>query len=351
VAVVDCRSYNNGRNGIRLVNRAYPCGGTHNSPSLIGNELHDNERAGIGIFVGFMTGCSGGATYRGLVDGPIIGNFIHSNGRGIYGVSQSERNNRDEVGSVRGSFRMDIYNNLIVRNEGEGILFEGENERATDALEMGTAVDNNTISDNGAAGFKYPTNIISGQSMRNNIFTFNQAGVVQTKLVASTNAVISNNNVYGNSLGNWVGFPEAFGAVAGVNRNGAAADAFENISVDPGFLRPGLDLHLRLDLPMIDAGTTNTLAITDWDGEARSNHPDIGYDEAPAALTASAHRAGGSLVLTIGGGQGRHLTVEASPDLVDWSEVTSLDSADSLEQVEVPILPGAERRFFRVRAE
>ncbi|MCX6376366.1 MAG: right-handed parallel beta-helix repeat-containing protein, partial [Armatimonadetes bacterium] len=145
-----------------------------------------------------------------------------------------------------------ITNNLVSGNLGPGILFFSSHP-----VPSGAVVAYNTIVSN---GFQSTTrsdgvNVALGEqvTVRGNIVAFNGVGIRSQGAVT-----LSNNNVFGNVVANYLGF-----TTDPTGTNG-------NISLDPLFRdAAGEDYHLLWNSPCIDAGTNDGAPLTDLDGNPR----------------------------------------------------------------------------------
>lgn len=234
---------------------------------------------------------SGGGIYIGNSPAVIEGNVIEGNnalnGAGIYlvyagtyfggyatiGYNRIEGNEGSVqygAGICSESYsRTLIHNNIIVRNNGTGIR--------TGYSDNPVIVNNTIVSNQGAgisSGYGNPT-------AANNIIAFNLYGLQRSDMRAVRPF---NNNIFGNSAGDYYYYPGA---------NWGPFPDLGNISADPLFIDPeGGDYHIKTTSPCVDAGDNTYVSATeDIDGEARiqQGHTlaanaivDIGADELDA---------------------------------------------------------------------
>lgn len=115
-------------------------------------------------------------------------------------------------------------------------------------------------------------------TVRNNSITNGDGyGVADTGGVAAI--TLSNNNVFGNTLGNYCPGGTVIGAAGTCS---AIAPGPGAISSDPLYVNPGaLDFHLQAGSPNKNAGTSTDAPSDDFDGDTRpfGSSVDIGADE------------------------------------------------------------------------
>jgi hypothetical protein len=160
--------------------------------------------------------------------------------------------------------------NLVINVYHNTVLLGG-----TDATKMNTYAFRRSLI--------YGSTVYDLLNVKNNVFVNNRSGANCNNyglfLNDNLDAVSNYNDVYGTGTG------YLYGNEAGVdyaNRsawNTATGLDANSIEVDPLFQNSGMppDLHIKTGSPIINAGTN--LGLSDYDGEARSNPPDIGADE------------------------------------------------------------------------
>ncbi len=187
---------------------------------------------------------SGGGVEFYQSAGVIMGNRIHRNGAG-HG----------------GGICVDTYEPVIVSNEIVGNTASDDQGGGGIFGPANGSIVNNTIVGNSA--------IVGGgvhsSGGANNIVAFNSSGFYSTCSICGW----AYNNVYGNTEYDY---------------DPAPSPDMHNISVDPGFVDPGIgDYHLAFGSPCIDAGHDGRVQAgwTDVDTQARIQgaHVDIGADE------------------------------------------------------------------------
>jgi len=151
-----------------------------------------------------------------------------------------------------------IANNIFIKNTAGGMISWSSNPSIT----------NNTFSENDTAIHCYN----SSPNISNNIIAFGSLGITND---GDGVPVLKNNDVYGNTNGNYINLPPGQ----------------SDISADPLFVdRTSGDYHIQPTSPCIDAGDNGSVQLgwVDMDGEARilGAHVDIGADEVNLDTTA-----------------------------------------------------------------
>jgi uncharacterized repeat protein (TIGR01451 family) len=170
-----------------------------------------------------------------------------------------------------------IKNNVIARNTAQ-LYGDGLYIKLPDPLHSGSQAQiiNNTIVANkySESGIHEGILVRDGISpiIRNNIIALNSYGIRAYPYGSSVYPVLSNNDVWGNSVADYSNLSPGTG----------------DISADPLFVnQSGGDYHLQRGSPCIDAGTSSDAPNTDFDGDPRpldgdgngSAQYDIGADE------------------------------------------------------------------------
>jgi hypothetical protein len=298
----------NGGNGVNFsVVSTCQESSTINAP-IIGNEIHDNRGAGIratGYGAGGFILCNphGGA----IIGSQISENRIHSNQVGIYAEGYTGNGGYSIISPV-------IENNLIVSNRADGLWLKED---------VYAKIINNTIAGNIGSGIYHNLRVDPTPVAENNVIVGNATGILAGNVITNTLAVWFN-DVFGNSGGNWVNYPAQFGSQTTVNRNGTAADVYQNISADPLFAAND-DFRLQASSPCVNAGNSTDAPAIDFEGQPRGSFPDIGYDEVliPPMLLSPVVLSDGQLSTTIIGEPSLAFTLQGTPDLVNWSDLGS----------------------------
>lgn len=293
------------RNNLSSFSRTGPgiySGGWGNSPNISHNIISNNGPAGngggicishcgAGTVISYNTisgngptsyDNGGGGIYLGwFCEATVSNNLITGNSSDVYGGGVTYAN-AGLMGSGRGVFRNNIVsgnsaklaagmylmgsstvitNNIIANNNASqasgGIRISGANH---------PIINNTIVGNTGADGFGGIASIDSSSLIANNIVAFCGGGIS-----ASTygyKPVLRNNNVFGNTGGNYINLSPGIG----------------DISIEPLFAdRINGDYHLTSGSPCIDAGDDSYVQAgwVDMDGEARilGAHVDIGADE------------------------------------------------------------------------
>ena len=170
-----------------------------------------------------------------------------------------------------------IANNIIVQNiaisDGGGI------GRASGII------TNNTIYGNSAPYYGGGLNVEDGTCRIVNNIIVNSQGGGGIYFPVYPDSIISSNNVWNNTGGNFSGYYHSgCGDTSwGTNRNGTPCDSFYNIIRNPIFVNPGTDYHLQESSPCINAGNNNApgLPYFDFDGNTRirGGYVDMGVYE------------------------------------------------------------------------
>ncbi|MCA9215329.1 MAG: right-handed parallel beta-helix repeat-containing protein, partial [Planctomycetales bacterium] len=252
----------NGETGVYLRAYASGCTGSSNSTTVRNNDISENGATGISL-VGSGSSIHGCIPSRsGSVTALIEGNYIHDNANdGVFGGAYNGYH-------ARGSVRATIRNNLITKNEGNGLRFTGDGYSFP-------VVVHNTIVGNTGAGMLHGEGLAS---VHNNIFVGNRSGIEAAGDATLSIDQVTHNLFHENVNGSFVNYQGSPADTVTVNVNGTPADTSFNIFVDPAF-KSETDFHLRLLSPAIDAGTQDSVGWRDIDGDQRSFPADIGYDE------------------------------------------------------------------------
>jgi hypothetical protein len=339
------RIYRNQRHGISVGAYIKACNTSRNSTVVRGNEVFQNLANGVNLDAGASenSGCTG--YRRSTIDSVVENNFIHGNQYGIYGFS--------DKGFYKAISRLSarIQNNVILNNTLGGVWLEAEPGGNLIGGELMAKLLNNTIVRNGGAGILHATNVTTGFTIANNLIVENRQGICATSVFAPTNAAVTFNDVWGNGLSNWVGYPAAYGAAAIPNANGTPADARMNISADPEF-RDVEDFRLAASSPAVDAGTTNLAPLADFNGQPRRGAFDIGSDELDLTLANPMLEPGGAnFQMLVIGGRGTPCWIEATTNFQRWVARTSVTLTNRTMRVTVPVFPGDQGTFYRARVQ
>lgn len=264
-AILQHNSIRNNGTGILATDRGNGGFEPANAVTLRHSDIYGNTGRGVSGHVWF--------------DGTFFDNHIYANGSDGF-ATPYRSNTSPEVVTFR--------NNTINGNGGDGLLFGNESNRT--ALNAGSVIENNIITQNGESGIDT---------------TLNQC------------AVIRNNIVWGNT---------------GANYNGCTSisGSFNNISVDPVYVAPPSDIRLQAvatghaaDSPAIDSGYQSAAAAElDARFTRTDNVPDVGivdrgYHYGTEAPGVQQYFAGDPvsqairIELTAEGGVGRSGTVES----------------------------------------
>jgi len=199
-------------------------------------------------------------------------NWIHHNSTGISASSHAYSG----IGIADAFVSLTAYRNVISDN-----LTRGVHLIVSESGGFLSTLVNNTIINNGQEGVRQFLAESNDLTFKNNLVSGNLGGGVVSTAGSWTPAaeLIGYNDVYGNTTGNWIGYPANFGNNTTTNSKGTPSDNEFNISVDP-LLAPG-DYHLTNVSPLIDAGVSVAGApTTDIDGNPINGVTDIGADEA-----------------------------------------------------------------------
>jgi parallel beta-helix repeat protein len=244
----------------------------NSSPTLVSNVIRN---CGIGVNCNFssplilsnaiMSCWNHGIHIGGAASATLVGNLIRSNWFGVTMLAAGnpsiynnliQGNQNDGLNMVNYS-DADIYQNIISENGGNGIFWD------VPSGNRGPRVINNTICNNGTAGFG-GAGIFSGGFYGNVLIDNNIiVGTPALNFIAgySTAPIIQFNDIY-----SWTGNAYS-GAVT--NLNGISG----NISVDPVFAcPPNSNFHLLPGSPCIDVGYNTVLSNSppvDFDGRNR----------------------------------------------------------------------------------
>lgn len=190
--------------------------------------------------------------------GPLLDGFILRNGDlGVYiyqdgeaTISHCEICSNSE-GVAQYGKRATITNCTIYGNAGT-------------AIQGTSTVVNCTVVENGTGIAAWPV----AMTIANSIVAFNGRGI--SAGLPRTSVVLSHNDVFGNTSGNYVGLSAPTGRLG-------------NISLDPRLSDRYRDVHIQPGSPCVDAGDDSAAVLgeTDIDGAPRITgaHVDIGSDE------------------------------------------------------------------------
>jgi uncharacterized repeat protein (TIGR01451 family) len=103
----------------------------------------------------------------------------------------------------------------------------------------------------------------------------------------------SNNDLYATGTGGFTGLFNAVDRASLANWQAATGQDAGSIAADPLFVAPTaaaatVNLHIQAGSPAISAANASTGVTNDYDADARDAAPDIGADEIPGALAATA---------------------------------------------------------------
>ena len=220
-----------------------------NTPGSLGGTLSGNTFVdnGIAISIDALTGPFGSDLNVASID--VTGNTINNNVDGILTSAATGPGTNNKIEHV-------VVNNVILNNTGDALNEQGDHG--------GTQVIHNTIGGNIGAGIflgagGQPANL---PQIHNNSVTDNGVGVEADGDIEGMPGVITNNDNWGNTRGNWV---RVFG------------EDIDNVSVDP-LLQPD-GFHLSENSPLIGAGNPGAFISDDFEGDPRDSAPDIGADE------------------------------------------------------------------------
>jgi len=149
-----------------------------------------------------------------------------------------------------------------------------------------------------------------------------------------------NNCVFGNSVYNYGGDD-----LTGTNGN---------ISADPLLVLTN-DFHISAGSPCIDMGDDSVIdpGWLDLDGQARraGAHVDIGADEfgssMPFFLTVLGSPTAGNRPLRLTGEAGRTYLFQSSPDLTNWTPISTNQATNATLDVSDPASGELASRFYR----
>jgi hypothetical protein len=338
VLIANNTIYGNSGSGVVLTSEASQCNSSGNATSIIGNEIYNNQSSGIFLDASvYYNGCS--VTCYTTVNGLIEGNSIHGNGTGITCLANTDSgtgaNHIRELTSI-------IRNNLILNNTVNGISLSGGVQQ-----NLAPVIVNNTIAGNGNAGIYHVTRQV-GFTFENNLLIQNNYGIQSQPTFNGLGVVVKNNDAWGNYIGNWANYPVAYGLVVTNNLNGTGADTNLNISADPQVFTSGIDFHLTVGSPAIDAGLTNQAPTNDIVMVKRHGFPDIGcYEYGSLFLTPAAPVAGGTFNLQAAGGRGTPFTIQTTTDFKTWSTVTNSTLTNRTAWLSLPATNGS--LFYRAQ--
>lgn len=258
------------------------CNNSH--PLIWGNVIKDNVACwGAGMY---LTDSSSPIIEENVIENNnTVSSLFTGSGAGIWSSANSNpiirnniiKSNSVDVGDGGG---ISCYSAIICNN----ILFANGADYGG-GISCGSAIiTNNTIYRNGGGG----GGIICGSSViTNNIVASNNGNGIRCSM--GSTPVISYNNVWNNTGGNFSNCDPDLGLLDTVNVNGDSCDRFINISYDPLFA--DTMYHLSSGSPCMEAGSyvAQGLLKFDFDGEPRimdgdSNGVaivDIGADEFP----------------------------------------------------------------------
>ena len=333
--------YRNGHDGVYLFSFSHPdgnhfCASSDNAAVLAQNRIYDNGGAGVEILVHALHGIGGCQVDRfGHNSSVISNNVVYGNGYGIYGYAE---NFSDWIGVLRTK----IVNNLIASNAFGGVWLSGTNQ-----AQLKPVVVNNTIANNGNSGIFHWVKTATGFVVENNLVIWNKLGVTASAAYAPTNASIAGNDVWGNAVAGWFGYPTSFGSPVAANINGTPQDANANIAADPLFVSSG-DFRLRADSPAIDAGLTNNAPTNDIAGAGRHRFPDLGSYEFSLLLTPVA-LSQGRFTIVAAGGRGTPFELQSSTNLTNWSNSANLVLTNRSVNLPLSLPADAARIFYRGR--
>ncbi len=252
--------HGNTDHGILLLASDSNCTGSVTPITIEGNEIGPNAKSGI-YFRATATASCGATTSPAIVR-----NRIHDNDVGIAG-------NAVDSGSNKGALSARIESNFIYDHSKQGLNFSAIPTGSGFISEM----NNNTIVSNGEEGVLHTPNTGPEFQLLNNIIQSNTRGVVASATYVPTAGTVGFNNIFDNSSGNFLRYPASFGQATTSNRNGTPSDTEFNVSVDSSFEAD--NLHIRLDSPMVGAGSDSFMTDLDIDGTERATPSDIGADE------------------------------------------------------------------------
>ncbi|MBM4075789.1 MAG: hypothetical protein FJ267_09120, partial [Planctomycetes bacterium] len=207
-----------------------------------------------------------------------MANRIHHNGIGVNASSFRETSSRTEFATTN----VTLVNNTITENTQQGVDLD-----STATASFQATLINNTICRNTGEGLRHDDlSTTSDLQMKNNLIANNNGGGIVSTVAGWNPAnatpdgiLISNNDVFGNSGGNWINYPGSYGNLTKTNSNGTPSDIYFNLSIDPNFKPDGV--HLNITSPLVAAGVIDSNATTDFERDRRFSAPDIGADEVP----------------------------------------------------------------------
>ena len=193
------------------------------SSPLIANNVISNNYAPI----------YGGGIYCTDASPVIVGNVFASDSSGQYGGAVYLYNSNAEIRYNLFSENLSLGGGAIYCNGSSPII------------------DNNTFSGN--SGFwNSALYLISTDTLRNNIFSFNSAS--SNGVICALGSILVNCDFFGNTPADFTTPPAAgTGILTTTNANGDSCDLYSNLLLDPLFVG-GDDYHLTEISPCIDAG-------------------------------------------------------------------------------------------------
>ncbi len=267
VWIVENRIHSNLGRGIAITASAASGAGSLSSPTVLRNEIFDNNNYGIYLSASYSPIFNRPIT-SGVTNPRLEGNRIHHNAGGI------ETHARDGEGtSGSASVYGEVFNNIIEANDQHGISLT----RFQDGNNRGLYF-NNTIVGNDGAGIRHTSDRVANVRFRNNLVVNNGRGIEAFDTFTPASQQVGFNNVFGNLVSDWVNYPATFGSSSQTNVNETPADDEFNISVDPMFLA-GTLFEVDDESLVNDAGTIDGAPYHDILGRLRDEPYDIGAYE------------------------------------------------------------------------
>ena len=324
----------NGQHGV-VIRSVAGASASRNFSDILGNRIVGNGLSGVSIQA--QNGLI--AAFVPSICSPLIaGNTLAENQIGLStSIKENSFNSMDIGGDVR--------NNLILSNRQHGIHLSGR------LTHYQLSVHHNHILGNQEAGLLHEPFSDPLFHIRNNIFQGNLVGIVADSPYQPPSGAVGYNNVWGNTISNWMNYPLDFGLVTATNQNGSSTDLSMNLSEDSRLL-PAPGYQLSMDSPCINAGDGNSAVRVDFEGHLRYEPFDIGSFEFQPILEflVPPSKSEEGIALKANVIAAKAILLESSTNLTDWILV---DRATNVSGQVEWLVPGGYQdwEFFRARPE